>query len=413
MRPSSRPGPIPSLVFIALAASLLGIGAAPAVTAPAAPVSTCDSLFWEGMPVFPRIYVCAFAGGYQDSSLLLPGKCVGSFHGPLPDSISKRPRTLTLRFRRDRRAEARSDFGGYRIYRVVNLPDTTYMVLIRRFSRQSGDDRTWNFSVLDDAPCAPDTGRNRRYCWDDPAKSGQINPNYMKFLCTARGQPVASVVNDSIVTFVDPDSNGNYIKVCRLRDPQEGVNGACKSRGDSVFVLSAPPGPHDGFPTWYAITYEGRNLSADGNYADLFVPDLTGRIGPCTDPLDPSTCPNLNNKALNMTVQPVEPTAGPTSTLERVVAVPNPFRAKEAWDQPGGNELHFINLPAVALIRIYTVAGDLVKELPHSDRIRDYERWDLKNQRGQDVASGIYLFRVEANVNGRAFTFQDRFIVIR
>ena len=406
-----------SFILLASAASFLGTGAVSAPGAPAAPAavsSPCDSLFWPGMPVFPRIYVCAFAGGYQDSSLVSPGKCVGSFRGPLPDSISKRPRTITLRFRRDRRAEARDDFGGYRIYRVVNLPDTTMMMLIRRFSRQSGDDRTWNFSFLDAVPCVPDTGStDRAYCWHDPIKSGQRNPTYMQYLCTGRGQTVPQVVNDSIVTFVDPDSSGNFVKVCRVRSPQEGVDGACKSKGDSVFVLRAPPGPHDGFPTWYAVTYEGRNVGADANFADLFVPDVTGRIGPCADPFDTSTCINLNNKAFNMTVEPVEPTAGPTPNLLRVVAVPNPFRANEAWDQPGAHELHFINLPAVAQIRIYTVAGDLVKELSHSDRIRDFERWDLKNQRGQDVSSGIYLYRVEANVAGRAFSFEDRFVVIR
>jgi len=41
--------------------------------------------------------------------------------------------------------------------------------------------------------------------------------------------------------------------------------------------------------------------------------------------------------------------------------------------------------------------------------VRDFERWDLKNQRGRNVASGIYMYRVESD----AFEFQDRFIVIR
>src|SRR5207249_2039837 len=100
---------------------------------------------------------------------------------------------------------------------------------------------------------------------------------------------------------------------------------------------------------------------------------------------------------------------GPTQNLERVVVVPNPFRATAEWDTPTGHEVHFINLPQEARIRIFTVAGDLVAELHHSDRVRDFERWDLKNDDGHDVASGIYMFRVEAS----SFSFQDRFIVIR
>ena len=60
-------------------------------------------------------------------------------------------------------------------------------------------------------------------------------------------------------------------------------------------------------------------------------------------------------------------------------------------------------------IRIYTVAGDLVRELQHNDRIRDFERWDLKNASGNEVASGIYVYRIESG----SFHFQNRLVVIR
>ena len=112
----------------------------------------------------------------------------------------------------------------------------------------------------------------------------------------------------------------------------------------------------------------------------------------------PETCPNLNSKLANMIAEPVEPTAGPTANLQTVAVVPNPFRGRESWDRPDGNEVHFINLPAQARIRIYTVAGDLVRELNHNDPVRDFERWDLKNANGRDVASGIYMYRVEAGL---------------
>jgi len=170
-------------------------------------------------------------------------------------------------------------------------------------------------------------------------------------------------------------------------------------------VLKAPPGPHDGFRTWYAITYEARNTGLDGTYEDMFVPDTAH----CADPSHPHTCPNLNNKLLNIIPQPVEPTAGPTANLERVIVVPNPYRAHVPWDQIGGSEVHFINLPSSSRIRIFTVAGDLIRELNHSSPVVDFERWDLKNANGKDVSSGIYMFRVEA----QSFSFQDRFVVIR
>jgi hypothetical protein len=343
-------------------------------------------------PRFPRIPIWGVPGAFQDSSTVAgppndphryARRCIGSFKGPrlspltnLPDTIRQQPRTLSVRFLRDRVAEARNDFGGYRIYRVQNSVDTTRAVLIRRYSRQLGDERTWQFSV--------------------------VNDTTLQYMCNG------AVMNDSIVTFVDPDSNGNWVKVCRTVDHL----GRCTSRGDSIFVLQAPPGPHDGFRTWYAITYEQSNRglpSPGGDYQDLFVPDTLGIIGPCGVPGDTTTCPNLNNKCYNMVEAPVAATRGPTANLEKVGVVPNPYRAHESWDRAGGNELHFINLPAKAKIRVYTAAGDLVVELLHDDTVRDFAVWNLKNQSGQDVASGIYMFRVESDL----FSFQDRFIVIR
>ena len=360
-----------------VAALLLGTGGA----SHAQSVTPCD--LYGPAPAFPKIPVCAFTGAYRDSSLVDSSRCVGSFGGPLnvtslADSVLRRPRTVTVRFRRDRRVEARPDFGGYRIYRAIGAADTSRLVLIRRFSRQAGDERTWNFSVVDTAT--------------------------LQFTCL-RKSGARQVVNDSVVTFVDPDSSGSWIKICRRRKPSNGIDGRCDSPGDSIFVLRAPPGPHDGFRTWYAVTYEGLNTGLDGTYEDLFVPDLDH----CDDPSHPLTCPNLNNKLLNMIPEPVEPTGGPTANLERVIVVPNPFRARAPWDQVGATEVHFINLPSESRIRIYTVAGDLIRELRHFSPVGDFERWDLKNQNGSDVSSGVYLFRVEA----ASFSFQDRFIVIR
>jgi hypothetical protein len=71
--------------------------------------------------------------------------------------------------------------------------------------------------------------------------------------------------------------------------------------------------------------------------------------------------------------------------------------------------MHFINLPRRSTIRIYTVSGDLVRVIEHSDAVHDYELWDMKSGTGRAVASGIYIYRVEAG----SFAFQNRFVVIR
>jgi len=293
---------------------------------------------------YPDIAMWAYPGAYRPTGG--------------PDSVVARPRTTTLRWVRDPLMEARVDFGGYRIYRVFYSPDTTRLQLIRRFSINSQDSLTmWHFPNIDES--------------------------------TPIGQRIA--------TFIDPDSSGAFFKRCR-RDSL----GLCFSPGDSVLVLIPPPGPHDGFRTWYSITYEARNILSN-DYLDMNLSDAIA----CTD-TNRSLCPNLNHKARNMT-GPVEPTVGSTQNLQTVSVVPNPFRSSEVWDPVGGHEVHFINLPAQARIRIYTVAGDLVTILEHNDPVRDFERWNLKNGQGKDVSSGIYIYRVES----ASFFKQDRFVVIR
>ncbi len=322
--------------------------------------------------VTPDIPVWVNAGAWQDSSLIFKNRCIGAFKGPLAESLKTTPRAITVRFMRDRVTEARPDFGGYRIYRMSNTPDSSKAVLIRRFSLNQGSELTWRFST--------------------------INTASMNYLCNG------GIVNDSIVTFVDPDSNGQYVKTCR----KPGVLGArCESPGDSIFVLDPPPGPHDGFLTWYSVTIERKNTT-DPDFEDLFLPDTLNNFARCGTPGVRNSCPNLNHKLRNL-AGPVIPTGGPAVDLERVFAVPNPYRGSEVWDQPGQGEMHFINLPPQARITIYTIAGDLVREIQHNDSIHDFERWDLNNGAGRPVVSGIYMYRIEA---GR-FHFQNRMVIIR
>ncbi len=362
-RKAGRDHFVPVLVLLALAL----VAGAGSLSAAHAQSTETPQQFWH-------IPVWAQPGAWQDDTALYPLRCVGALT-PRSDSLVRKPRTVTVRFLRNRRVEARSDFGGYRIYRCTNTPDTTTAMLVRRYSANDGDEPLWHFSRVD-----------------------ATDPTRLPFMCGG------AVVHDSVLTFVDPDSSGALGKVCRDVDPQ----GRCTSPRDSVWAFMKVPGPHDGFRTWYTVTYEADN-TIDNTYEDLFVPDTGDDYARCLEYGVAGTCPNLNNKLANMIAEPVEPTAGPTVNLQAVAVVPNPFRGRESWDLPGGNEVHFTNLPPKARIRIYTVAGDLVRDLSHDESVRDFERWDLKNANGRDVASGIYMYRVESGV----FFAQGRFIVIR
>ena len=115
--------------------------------------------------------------------------------------------------------------------------------------------------------------------------------------------------------------------------------------------------------------------------------------------------------------------AAPSGNQRKPVGVcPNPYRADQDYTKTHGGvswenrddgtdeyfpqtdrRLYFYNLPKYCLIRIYTVAGDLVDIVPHNvegDDAQgwkdDYaEPWDLNSRNHQQVVSGMYLFTVE------------------
>jgi hypothetical protein len=80
--------------------------------------------------------------------------------------------------------------------------------------------------------------------------------------------------------------------------------------------------------------------------------------------------------------------------LDSVYVVPNPFLGSSRMEIGQGDRvLEFRGLPSSCVITIYTLAGDLVRELRHANGL-SWEAWDLKNGAGRDAAGGIYLFRV-------------------
>lgn len=123
----------------------------------------------------------------------------------------------------------------------------------------------------------------------------------------------------------------------------------------------------------------------------------------------------------------VVPGTAPPKSVGDVAVVPNPYRGDVAyssynppWEKPQGNRpwwmeqdrrIQFINLPEICTIRIYTLAGDLVNTIHHSNAVRGYEDWNLTSSVGQAVASGIYLFSVEDGKDGNVQV--GKFVIIK
>ncbi|MCK6543685.1 hypothetical protein L6Q79_13500 [bacterium] len=123
-------------------------------------------------------------------------------------------------------------------------------------------------------------------------------------------------------------------------------------------------------------------------------------------------------------------TAGKTATtssakkkgMDGILVVPNPYYGRSTYQASlFDKRVKFTGLPGTCTIRIFTVAGDLVRTLRHTagsnnDRLNtnplditfdataaqtSTEIWDLLNETGDGVASGMYIALVDAPGYGK------------
>lgn len=95
---------------------------------------------------------------------------------------------------------------------------------------------------------------------------------------------------------------------------------------------------------------------------------------------------------------PATPAPGGGTTLDQVRAVPNPcyINAQDEGHQLA-RELRITNLPAVdCTVRFFNLQGVLIRTIEKTDSSGSCAGWDLKNESGLAVGSGIYVFHVEA-----------------
>lgn len=83
------------------------------------------------------------------------------------------------------------------------------------------------------------------------------------------------------------------------------------------------------------------------------------------------------------------------AALNLINVVPNPYYAYSGYETNQlDNRVKITNLPQNCKIRIYTMNGLLVRTYDKADPSTSLD-WDLKNQVGITIASGIYLIHVE------------------
>ena len=117
---------------------------------------------------------------------------------------------------------------------------------------------------------------------------------------------------------------------------------------------------------------------------------------------------------------PASAPLAPSDDLSRILVAPNPYRQTSGFLDPGEQKrLAFINVPAQCELRIYTLAGDLVKHKIHdgygettwgTSQGDNYMLTDF----GQNVQPGVYIYYVKSLVPGHeGEEHVGKFIIIR
>jgi hypothetical protein len=177
-------------------------------------------------------------------------------------------------------------------------------------------------------------------------------------------------------------------------------------RADGTYVIDYPPGsPQDTCSNCWVFA-DGASLS--GFRHDYAVTTIDTTVIVNSDyyetPIDSSQ------------IVSILPGSPPRSNLEEIAVVPNPYRVRADWEPGDGTRiLRFIRVPDKATVRIFTASGDLLRTL----KANQYQNpggvtgdvsWDLKNEKGRVVVSGIYLYQVETE-DGR--TRKGKFVIIK
>jgi hypothetical protein len=187
--------------------------------------------------------------------------------------------------------------------------------------------------------------------------------------------------------FVDPDSAS--VRGCG------GIPGLDEDFCDPLTGKALPP--FNGFKYWYAVTWFDSRVDSIGGRGRVREFDRQSRDeGILAEPVQPAALP-----------------AGEAPLLGRVHVIPNPYDPSDEFgrQQFGAEErIQFVNLPSPGRIKIFSIAGDLIRELLNDDADGALD-WDLKNADGEDVVPGVYMYVAETGDGNQRRN--GHFVIIR
>jgi hypothetical protein len=185
---------------------------------------------------------------------------------------------------------------------------------------------------------------------------------------------------------------GEFTKLIRpgeSQSPPTGWPGVVPSSRRITFV---DRDVFDGFVYHYAVT------TYDQGFRRTIGGDLALKFD---SPVEPAHYDQGGQLVLGPTQLRIEFRQPPPATFEPVAAFPNPFRdAAIDPSRPESQKVTFVNVPPRGTLYIFTLAGDIVFQRDHSLPTIGTVDWDTRNQSGERVASGVFIYKIVDLVSG-------------
>jgi hypothetical protein len=204
-----------------------------------------------------------------------------------------------------------------------------------------------------------------------PAPAGGAAGN----LVCAVGAPPYKLVPTAVISPVQVGGSVTAVTT----PPPAGQQGFGLYMPGHTFIFGADALPAAG-TVWTLRSYTGA-ISADNEF--LEAPRPLTAVGVEVQ---------LQYTATNQVVAATE------SDLERVHTVPDPYYVTSAFEQTTDTKvIKFVNLPAQAIVRIYSSSGVLVDMIEHNSATAGGSAdWNVRNRNNQVVASGVYFYHIES-----------------
>jgi hypothetical protein len=163
--------------------------------------------------------------------------------------------------------------------------------------------------------------------------------------------------------------------------------GAWTASADGNTISFTDHNVFNGFLYHYAITAYDQGFRRDTSGSDLAVK--------FDSPLHLATRNADGSVTLGSTQIQVPFNQPPPETFTPITASPNPFRESDTRaNAPETSVVTFFNAPLRGTLYVWTVSGDLVMQRDQPAAADGTIHWDTRNQSGEKVASGVYIYKI-------------------